>query len=159
MLTLDDGDHGAYDVRYPDVITPSDGGEVILSYGEGAGDAAIRHVTAQGDTVFTFGVPLEAIVEPHARDALLALAIEGLQTTTLCETAPEATQPREEIIDAPERVEGAPPRGPDIETQVTSRQREHVTTGCAAGATGALAPTLWVWLLWTCTLWRRRTST
>ncbi|NEZ03149.1 N-acetylmuramoyl-L-alanine amidase [Wenzhouxiangella sp. XN201] len=70
-LTFDDGSHGIYDVRYPDVLSPAlDGAQICLSYPLDIGDACVQY-DAGDYRVLTLGVPFESIVSGTKRADLM----------------------------------------------------------------------------------------
>jgi hypothetical protein len=76
LLTLEDGTHGAYEVRYPDVIAPGAAARAALAYGNGAGAAAIE--VDDGFRAVYLGFPLEGVAEEAARAAIVAGAADFL---------------------------------------------------------------------------------
>jgi hypothetical protein len=75
-VNFDDGTHGTYDVRMPDVFTPAAGGLALLCYGTGTRAAAVGYHGTFGDgtqagTVVTLGFGLETVYDSAQRDALL----------------------------------------------------------------------------------------
>ena len=69
----------------------------------------------------------EAIVEPHARDALLALAVGDLEPSAICSQAPpEPPEPTEPRVPAP-------PPSPAVRAETTSTHVAISEGGCAGG--------------------------
>ncbi|MFC1705311.1 hypothetical protein ACFL59_00630 [Planctomycetota bacterium] len=75
-LTLDDGTHGGYEVRFPDVLAPGAGAGAALAYGNGAGVAALE--VDDNYRLIYLGFPLEGVYDDAARGALVAAACDML---------------------------------------------------------------------------------
>ncbi|TWT37419.1 AmiA-like protein [Posidoniimonas corsicana] len=89
-LTFDDGDL-YYDTEYADVIAPSGGASPALSYGNGAGTAAVQF--SQGEErVVMLAFPFETITDAAVRAEMMARVIDffdagggGVPTVTIQE--------------------------------------------------------------------------
>jgi len=106
-LVIDDGTRGAYDVQYPDVLSPVGGAEVVLQY---AGGAAAGVRAGGNGTTITFGVPLEAVFPDAGRDALVASLVTaaGVARAVGCDVDPGPEEGGPEPVEAgPEPVEPA----------------------------------------------------
>jgi len=71
---FDNGTHGTYNVSYPDVLTPTNGSTVAISYSGGVGGAAAVQYDGSlgGGKVINFGFPFETITSAAARDAYMS---------------------------------------------------------------------------------------
>ncbi len=69
-LHLDDGQHGTYEVKYPDVFAALSGSSVAMTYADSGEGAAIYN-----DKVIFFGTPLEAIYPHRERNAIFARSV------------------------------------------------------------------------------------
>ncbi|MEZ4268823.1 MAG: N-acetylmuramoyl-L-alanine amidase [Myxococcota bacterium] len=109
-LSFDDGTQGTYDVDYPDVLSPLGGAQTILAYDNGAGAAATRLVAAQGYRAYVFGFPLETLVSPEARSAVMAALVDdaGLNAPLPCAVLPPDSGP-----------EPGPEPGPEADPELT----------------------------------------
>lgn len=107
-LALDDGTRGAYDVQFPDVLTPVGGAETVLTYAGGA-VAGVRKAGAGVSIVL--GVPLEAVFPEAQRDAFVAALVEGagVARTSGCGVEPG---PEADAVEASEPVEVSEPVEP-----------------------------------------------
>ena len=72
--TFDNGTHGAYNVDFPDVLTPTNGSVAAISYSDGTGGTAaiVYPGTAGGGKIVNFGFPFESIVSASIRDAYMS---------------------------------------------------------------------------------------
>jgi hypothetical protein len=76
-FNFDDGTHGTYEVRYPDVLTPNGGGTSCMSYvGGTGGTAAVQYAGTFGSgstpgKVVCMGFGLETIYSSSARQAVM----------------------------------------------------------------------------------------
>ncbi len=74
-FTFDDGSHGVYDARYPDVLSAAGGSAVAaLRYSTG-GVAAVAFSTSSGRSLLA-GFPFETVVGPDARAALMSAVVD-----------------------------------------------------------------------------------
>ncbi|MDK2973020.1 MAG: hypothetical protein PWP23_2775 [Candidatus Sumerlaeota bacterium] len=71
-ITFDDGTHGTYDVDYPDVLAPVNGGITGLNYSGGTGGAACVYATSpSAGTIINMGFGFETIYpDSTQRDVL-----------------------------------------------------------------------------------------
>ena len=71
---FDNGTHGTYNVGYPDVLTPTNGSVVAISYVGGTGGAAAVQYDGSlgGGKVVNFGFPFETITNSAVRDAYMS---------------------------------------------------------------------------------------
>ena len=70
---FDDGSHGTYDVEYPDMLLPTGGATVGMSY---VGGNACVYVTSVSGSVVNLGLPFEAIYPEAARSAVMQQSLE-----------------------------------------------------------------------------------
>ena len=73
-MQFDDGSSGIYDVDFPDVLQVPVGqnGEVVLRYANGAGAGVLR----QDGRVLGLGFPIDALVDPADRAALMTRILD-----------------------------------------------------------------------------------
>lgn len=71
---FDNGTKGTYNVEFPDVLTPTNGGVAALTYSGGTGGAAAIQYNGLlgGGKVVTWGFPFETITNSAARDACMS---------------------------------------------------------------------------------------
>lgn len=92
-LQFDNGEE-TYDVEFPDVIAPTGGSTAALSYGGGAGTAAIQYADPGSDQrVVTAGFPFESIVGETARTAVMSRVLDFFGIAT------RPTQTTSQILD------------------------------------------------------------
>ncbi len=80
-ITFDDGDHGTYDVNYPDRVSSRGGSVVCLSYDGTSSKAAIQYegLFGSGSTagrLVHMGFPFETVYPSASRDSLMARVLE-----------------------------------------------------------------------------------
>jgi N-acetylmuramoyl-L-alanine amidase len=166
QLAIDDGTH-AYDVAFPDVLTPVAGATPIASYAGGlGGTAGLRFARPDGATALVFGAPLEALYPDEARNALVTSLLADLPgrdtwADLACgdpdpDPGPEQVEPTPEpdveVVDGTDIASNATPGRPT--RTLSGRVRE--TDGCAASrfdgscvSVSMLVSQLVVWLsLW-----------
>ncbi|MGM0577464.1 MAG: N-acetylmuramoyl-L-alanine amidase [Myxococcota bacterium] len=120
-FTFDDGSHGTFLVDYPDVLTPQGDAEPWLTYDNGAGYAGVHLEAPEGYRTFVLGFPLETVVDPAARSALVAGVAEVAGVAPLpadCAVVPDPDPeptPEPGPEPAPEPgPEPAPEPGPEV---------------------------------------------
>ncbi len=71
---FDNGTHGTYNVDFPDVLTPTNGGIACISYSGGTGGAAAIEYDGSlgGGKVMNWGFPFETITNSAVRDAYMS---------------------------------------------------------------------------------------
>ena len=80
-ITFDDGDHGTYDVDYPDRINSREGSTVCLSYDGTSSQAGIQYEgvfgsgSSPGRLVY-LGFPFETVYSAASRDSLMARVLD-----------------------------------------------------------------------------------
>jgi len=75
--SFDDSTQGYYEVDSPDQLSSSGGSRVVLNYNGGTNDGAALAYEGNYRLVY-FGFPLEAVVDPTTRNALICKAAEFL---------------------------------------------------------------------------------
>ena len=107
-LWIDDGWHGAYDVAYPDLYGPLDGGEAFAHYdGDAETPAGTVYRAPEGGGVALLGFPLEATFPAESRVALMMAMLAGLEVdpgqasapVEPTESAPEVVEPEADAVD------------------------------------------------------------
>jgi D-alanyl-D-alanine carboxypeptidase len=71
---FDNGTHGTYNVSFPDVLTPTNGGATAILYSGGLGGAAAVQYDGSlgGGKVVNWGFPFETITSASVRDAYMS---------------------------------------------------------------------------------------
>jgi hypothetical protein len=106
-LWLDEGWHGAYDVTYPDLFGPLDGGEAFAHYdGDLSTPAGTVYRAPEGGGVAILGFPLEATFPADARVALMLAMLAMLDVDP-----GQASPPVGPVEPTPEVVEPAADAG------------------------------------------------
>jgi len=75
--SFDDSTHGYYEVDSPDRLSARGGSRVVLNYNGGTNDGAALAYEGNYRMVY-FGFPLETVVDPTTRNALICKAAEFL---------------------------------------------------------------------------------
>jgi|GEM_PF-1956877 len=80
-ITFDDGDHGTYDVEYPDRVNSRGGSTVCLSYDGTSSQAGIQYegIFGSGSTsgrLVYLGFPFETVYPSASRDSLMARVLD-----------------------------------------------------------------------------------
>jgi len=103
-IAFDDGTHGTYDVDWPDVLTPAaPAATEVLAYPGQPGAAAVAW-QGPGHRSLVLGVPLETVISPEARAALLGAGLRWLLPP------PEDPLPPGEDLGPPGADAGSPGR-------------------------------------------------
>lgn len=87
--TFDNGQNGTYDVDYPDVIAPSSSQSTANLVYQVGGTAAIQRESG-GVRVVNMGFPLECVVDPDLRSAMMTRALRFLLGPRALQCDPQA---------------------------------------------------------------------
>jgi hypothetical protein len=86
-ITFDDGTNGTYNVKYPDVLTPVDGGEAAMVYADVNGEqvAAVQFEGmfpdgGQAGKLVYLGFPLETIYPASTRKVIISRVMEFFES-------------------------------------------------------------------------------
>lgn len=94
VVSFDDGTHGAYDVRYPDILAAESGADIALEYSGSADGAAVAFDGGE-QRILNFGFPLDAIYPLAQRSAIMERVAEffGLDSSILFRDGFESGSP------------------------------------------------------------------
>lgn len=138
---FDDGSHGTYDVDWPDVLELH-GATALLDYSGGKGVAGSLFQVGDARSVL-LGVPLETVVPPAKREALVASLLAALKTpapfVSGCGVAPGEGDPA--TADAGSADAGSSPDGHGSDGRSSDGPADGGADGAAGSGDAGTAPT------------------